>query len=1012
MEMQRWSTRWKTKRWLMDSTVTAFITLTLVLQATHVRAAEPVDVLKVLEFHNSPEGISKTSGFCTNRRASKPDTAYRVGKQAQISAPTKQLFPGGVFPEDFSILTTLRPKSGIQSFLLSVYSEQGVQQLGVEVGRSPVFLYEDQNGKPAPEDYPLFRSLNLADGKWHRVAISVEKQSVTIIVDCKQKISKPLLRSGQSSINTNGVTVFGTRILDEEVFQGDIQQLLIVADPKAAYDYCEHYSPDCDTPHGQSLQAQDPNNEYTTSDDLDYTQFYDYSEAEGETGTVPTDEYEAGSDPQLNNVDGEYTDYTDSEIDYGTVEGTQTQTPIATSGPNEAVEEKEDIVGGDYAFTEAPQLGMEPSAAPEAGPENVDPGTDAYDFKEYDLGAELDNKPYEYEVYDEYAERPHPTVTAEEEMGLGVPAETEELTQTAVAGGGEKGEKGEPAVIEPGMLIEGPPGPAGPAGLPGPSGLQGPPGVAGDPGDRGPPGRAGLAGADGLPGPPGTMLMLPFRFGGDGEKGPVVSAQEAQAQAILSQARLAMRGPSGPMGLTGRSGPVGVPGSPGLKGDAGDPGPQGPRGVQGAPGQTGKSGKRGRAGADGGRGMPGESGSKGDRGFDGLPGLPGEKGHRGETGPLGPHGAPGEDGQRGEDGEIGPRGLAGESGPRGLLGPRGPPGPTGQPGVAGVDGPHGPKGNMGPQGEPGPPGQQGIPGTQGLPGPQGPIGPPGEKGPQGRSGLAGLPGSDGPPGHPGKEGPPGEKGALGQPGPQGPIGYPGPRGVKGADGVRGLKGGKGEKGEDGFPGFKGEMGLKGDRGELGVLGPRGEDGPEGPKGRAGPNGESGPMGAAGEKGKLGVPGLPGYPGRQGPKGSSGFPGFPGANGEKGARGVAGKPGPRGQRGPTGPRGGRGARGPTGKPGTKGTAGNDGPPGPPGERGPQGPQGPVGFSGPKGPPGPPGKDGLPGHPGQRGETVSVPDHTPITAVSYPVHTGQQAWTDTFCRVWKRKTAPAFLGWETP
>ncbi|CDQ68583.1 unnamed protein product [Oncorhynchus mykiss] len=245
----------------MDSTVTAFITLTLVLQATHVRAAEPVDVLKVLEFHNSPEGVRKTSGFCTNRRASKPDTAYRVGKLAQISAPTKQLFPGGVFPEDFSILTTLRPKAGLQSFLLSVYSEQGVQQLGVEVGRSPVFLYEDQSGKPAPEDYPLFRSLNLADGKWHRVAISVEKKTVTIIVDCKQKITKPLLRSDRASINTNGITVFGTRILDEEVFQGDIQQLLIVADPKAAYDYCEHYSPDCETPHGHSLQAQQPEDE-------------------------------------------------------------------------------------------------------------------------------------------------------------------------------------------------------------------------------------------------------------------------------------------------------------------------------------------------------------------------------------------------------------------------------------------------------------------------------------------------------------------------------------------------------------------------------------------------------------------------------------------------------------------------------------------------------------------------------------------------------------------------------
>uniref|UniRef100_A0A8C7XP06 Collagen alpha-1(XI) chain n=1 Tax=Oryzias sinensis TaxID=183150 RepID=A0A8C7XP06_9TELE len=395
-------------------------------QCAALNETEPVDVLKVLAFQNYPEGVTRTSGFCENRRASRPDSAYRVAKNFQISAPTTQVFPGGVFPEDFSILTTLRPKSGLQSFLLSIYNEQGVQQLGVEVGRSPVFLYEDQNGKPAPEDYPLFRALNLADGKWHRVAISVEKKTVTIIVDCKKTITKPLPRSDHASVSTDGITVFGTRILDEEVFQGDIQQLLIVDDPKAAYDYCEHYSPECDTPQRDSLQAQEP------------------------------------------------------------------------------------------------------------------------------LGE----------------------------------------------------------------------------GLPGPSGLQGPQGTPGDPGDRGPPGRAGLPGADGLPGPPGTMLMLPFRFGGDGEKGPVVSAQEAQAQAILSQARLAMRGPPGPMGLTGRSGPVGPPGPAGLKGEGGDPGPQGPRGIQGPPGQAGKSGKRGRSGADGARGMPGEPGSKGDRGFDGLPGLPGEKGHR------------------------------------------------------------------------------------------------------------------------------------------------------------------------------------------------------------------------------------------------------------------------------------------------------------------------------------------------------------------------------------------------
>jgi collagen type V/XI/XXIV/XXVII alpha len=72
--------------------------------------------------------------------------------------------PGG-FPKDFSLLTVVRTRPGLQAPLLTLYSAQGVQQLGLELGRPVRFLYEDQRGRPQASAQPIFRGLSLADGK-------------------------------------------------------------------------------------------------------------------------------------------------------------------------------------------------------------------------------------------------------------------------------------------------------------------------------------------------------------------------------------------------------------------------------------------------------------------------------------------------------------------------------------------------------------------------------------------------------------------------------------------------------------------------------------------------------------------------------------------------------------------------------------------------------------------------------------------------------------------------------
>nr|XP_012646788.1 collagen alpha-2(XI) chain isoform X9 [Microcebus murinus] len=209
----------------------------------------PVDVLQALRFPSVPDGVRRARGICP------ADVAYRVSRPAQLSAPTRQLFPGG-FPKDFSLLTVVRTRPGLQAPLLTLYSAQGVRQLGLELGRPVRFLYEDQTGRPQPPVQPVFRGLSLADGKWHRVAVAVKGQSVTLIVDCKKRVTRPLPRSAGPVLDTHGVIIFGARILDEEVFEGDVQELVIVPGVQAAYESCERKELDCERGQRERPQNQ------------------------------------------------------------------------------------------------------------------------------------------------------------------------------------------------------------------------------------------------------------------------------------------------------------------------------------------------------------------------------------------------------------------------------------------------------------------------------------------------------------------------------------------------------------------------------------------------------------------------------------------------------------------------------------------------------------------------------------------------------------------------------------
>ena len=67
-------------------------------------------------------------------------------------------YPDG-FPEDFSILTTVRAHRRTRGFLFTMYSGlTSGEILGMELPRGPFFLYEDHQGLPGVPGSPHFNA--------------------------------------------------------------------------------------------------------------------------------------------------------------------------------------------------------------------------------------------------------------------------------------------------------------------------------------------------------------------------------------------------------------------------------------------------------------------------------------------------------------------------------------------------------------------------------------------------------------------------------------------------------------------------------------------------------------------------------------------------------------------------------------------------------------------------------------------------------------------------------------
>uniref|UniRef100_H2YKF5 Laminin G domain-containing protein n=1 Tax=Ciona savignyi TaxID=51511 RepID=H2YKF5_CIOSA len=208
-----------------------------------------IDLLDRLKLSTSL-GVSRVSGICEGGR-----TALRVSESSQtITLPSAYVFKEfqtNGFPTEFTISAVIKPESGVVNpFLLRMKHELTWRQLGFTVGESPEFHYRVSNDEL--EQFPTFSSVNLADGRWHKVAWSVYNEMVQLWVDCLLIAEKEVRRDTTTQLSLGGAVVFGEESGSvDKAFVGDIESFHIDSDPNIAGQMCRRdsdLSPDCRTP--------------------------------------------------------------------------------------------------------------------------------------------------------------------------------------------------------------------------------------------------------------------------------------------------------------------------------------------------------------------------------------------------------------------------------------------------------------------------------------------------------------------------------------------------------------------------------------------------------------------------------------------------------------------------------------------------------------------------------------------------------------------------------------------
>ncbi|XP_076029221.1 uncharacterized protein LOC143018055 isoform X2 [Oratosquilla oratoria] len=163
--------------------------------------------------------------------------AFRAAKNQPVLLHTRDLFRNG-FPPEFSLLISVRPEPDNKGLLFIMHRAfSGEVYLGLGLGTSLELIHTGAGRSSfLPINIVPF-TLNLTDGKWHQLGLSVRDDStIQVHFDCRW-LSRQNLRRATLEVPEDTLLYVGG--MPGRSFEGEIEQFTISRSPDAVTQQCK-----------------------------------------------------------------------------------------------------------------------------------------------------------------------------------------------------------------------------------------------------------------------------------------------------------------------------------------------------------------------------------------------------------------------------------------------------------------------------------------------------------------------------------------------------------------------------------------------------------------------------------------------------------------------------------------------------------------------------------------------------------------------------------------------------